>query len=175
MVVRSHAAAAKRLGATADHAWRGGFPAHAHAAARSDLRSQRRRLFLLELAVALTAAGLADLRAQAEALGDAFVAAGGFWGSVNHDTYDRTTRAWPTRALSASCAVLRTYWIVPIGASSPTGPRCPRWHASVWPKIATGLPRSACCGWRKAGTPPICGRTGRGGASLSRSVGRDRR
>ena len=50
-------------------------------------------LFLLELAVALTAAGLADYRAQAEALGDAFVAggsaaAGGFWGSINHDTYD---------------------------------------------------------------------------------------
>ena len=51
-------------------------------------------LFLLELAVALTAAGLADsvgltdTRAQAEALGDAFIAAGGFWGSINHDTYD---------------------------------------------------------------------------------------
>jgi len=51
-------------------------------------------LFLLELVVALTAAGLtdsaglADTRAQAEALGDAFIAAGGFWGSINHDTYD---------------------------------------------------------------------------------------
>ncbi|MCU0503086.1 MAG: hypothetical protein MUC51_15220 [Anaerolineae bacterium] len=53
-------------------------------------------LFLLELAVALTAAGLAGYRAQAEALADAFVAAssaaggaaGGFWGSINHDTYD---------------------------------------------------------------------------------------
>jgi hypothetical protein len=45
-------------------------------------------LFLLELAAALTAAGLADYRAQAEALGEAFVVAGGFWGSINHDTYD---------------------------------------------------------------------------------------
>ncbi len=36
----------------------------------------------------LTAAGLADYRSQAEALGDAFVAADGFWGSINHDTYD---------------------------------------------------------------------------------------
>jgi hypothetical protein len=45
-------------------------------------------LFLLELAVALTAAGLADRRAEAQALGDAFIAAGGFWGSINHDTYD---------------------------------------------------------------------------------------
>jgi hypothetical protein len=51
-------------------------------------------LFLLELVVALTAAGLADsaglagTRARAEALGDAFIAAGGFWGSINHDTYD---------------------------------------------------------------------------------------
>jgi hypothetical protein len=45
-------------------------------------------LFLLELAAALTGRGLADYRAQALALGDAFVAAGGFWGSINHDTYD---------------------------------------------------------------------------------------
>jgi hypothetical protein len=45
-------------------------------------------LFLLELAVALTARGLAGYRSQAEALGDAFIAAGGFWGSINHDTYD---------------------------------------------------------------------------------------
>ncbi len=45
-------------------------------------------LYLLELAVVLTAAGLADYRLQAEALGESFVAAGGHWGSVNHDTYD---------------------------------------------------------------------------------------
>jgi hypothetical protein len=45
-------------------------------------------LFLLELAVELTAAGLTDCKAEALALGDAFVAAGGFWGSINHDTYD---------------------------------------------------------------------------------------
>ncbi len=45
-------------------------------------------LFLLELAAALTGRGLADYRAQALVLGDAFVAAGGFWGSINHDTYD---------------------------------------------------------------------------------------
>ncbi len=45
-------------------------------------------LFLLELAVALTVAGLADYRLQAEALGEAFVVAGGLWGSINHDTYD---------------------------------------------------------------------------------------
>lgn len=45
-------------------------------------------LFLLELAVGLTARGLADRRAAVDALGDAFVAAAGFWGSINHDTYD---------------------------------------------------------------------------------------
>ncbi|MCX7668897.1 MAG: hypothetical protein N2439_02335, partial [Anaerolineae bacterium] len=45
-------------------------------------------LFLLELAAALVGRGLADYRAQALALGDAFVAAGGLWGSINHDTYD---------------------------------------------------------------------------------------
>ena len=40
-------------------------------------------LFLLELA-----GRLAPWRDRALALGDAFVAAGGFWGSINHDTYD---------------------------------------------------------------------------------------
>ncbi len=45
-------------------------------------------LFLLQLYAALTSRGLADYRAEATTLGDAFMAAGGFWGSINHDTYD---------------------------------------------------------------------------------------
>ncbi len=45
-------------------------------------------LYLLQLYAELTGRGLADYRAEATALGDAFAAAGGFWGSINHDTYD---------------------------------------------------------------------------------------
>lgn len=45
-------------------------------------------LFLLELTTELVGRGLADYRQQASALGEAFVGAGGFWGSINHDTYD---------------------------------------------------------------------------------------
>lgn len=45
-------------------------------------------LFLLQLYAELTGRGLADYRADAAGLGDAFVAASGFWGSINHDTYD---------------------------------------------------------------------------------------
>jgi hypothetical protein len=45
-------------------------------------------LYLLQLYALLSARGLGDYRRQAIALGEAFVAAGGFWGSVNHDTYD---------------------------------------------------------------------------------------
>lgn len=45
-------------------------------------------LFLLQLWIDLTERGLGDHRAQAIGLGEAFVAAGGFWGSLNHDTYD---------------------------------------------------------------------------------------
>lgn len=45
-------------------------------------------LLILELQLALTARGLADYRAQAGEKLAAFMAAGGFFGSVNHDTYD---------------------------------------------------------------------------------------
>jgi len=45
-------------------------------------------LYLLQLYASLTSRGLADYRNQATALADAFVTAGGFWGSLNHDTYD---------------------------------------------------------------------------------------
>jgi hypothetical protein len=45
-------------------------------------------LFLLELLAGLTTRKLADYRQEAIALGDTFVAAGGLWGSINHDTYD---------------------------------------------------------------------------------------
>ena len=45
-------------------------------------------LFLVQLAVALTARGLANYRQEIASLCDAFVAVGGFWGSINHDTYD---------------------------------------------------------------------------------------
>ncbi|OQA42062.1 MAG: hypothetical protein BWY52_02346 [Chloroflexi bacterium ADurb.Bin325] len=45
-------------------------------------------LYLLQLYAELTGRGLADWRVEATGLGDAFVAAGGFWGSINHDTYD---------------------------------------------------------------------------------------
>jgi hypothetical protein len=52
-------------------------------------------LFLLQLAVALTARGLGDHSHEVATLADAFTAAAhasatepGFWGSINHDTYD---------------------------------------------------------------------------------------
>lgn len=45
-------------------------------------------LYLLQLYATLSARGLGDYRRQAIALGEAFLAAGGCWGSVNHDTYD---------------------------------------------------------------------------------------
>ncbi len=45
-------------------------------------------LFLLQLWTALTSHELADYGAEASALGETFVRAGGFAGSINHDTYD---------------------------------------------------------------------------------------
>ena len=45
-------------------------------------------LFLLELYSRLAARGLGDFHSEALALGDTFVALGGQWGSINHDTYD---------------------------------------------------------------------------------------
>jgi hypothetical protein len=45
-------------------------------------------IFLLQLWAELLRRGLEDYRAEAAGLADAFVNAGGFWGSINHDTYD---------------------------------------------------------------------------------------
>jgi len=45
-------------------------------------------LFILDLWGDLTAAGLADYRGSLRAQAERFVAAGGFFGSINHDTYD---------------------------------------------------------------------------------------
>jgi hypothetical protein len=45
-------------------------------------------LFLLELYSALASRGLDEYREACLRLGDAFVQAGGWWGSLNHDTYD---------------------------------------------------------------------------------------
>jgi uncharacterized glyoxalase superfamily protein PhnB len=45
-------------------------------------------LFLLELYSRLAAQGLGDFRADALDLGETFIALGGVWGSINHDTYD---------------------------------------------------------------------------------------
>ncbi|MGC8779268.1 MAG: hypothetical protein ACP5UQ_00195, partial [Anaerolineae bacterium] len=71
-------------------------------------------LFLLELAAELTARGLADHDARAAALGEAFVGAGGLWGSVNHDTYDDhecVAYACAFRVLRRAAAVLgRPAW-----------------------------------------------------------------
>lgn len=71
-------------------------------------------LFLLELAVELITRGLADRREQALALGEAFVATGGFWGSINHDTYDDhecVAYACAFRILRRAAAVLgRPAW-----------------------------------------------------------------
>ncbi len=45
-------------------------------------------LFLLELFSELSARGLENYRTETAALGEAFIALGGVWGSINHDTYD---------------------------------------------------------------------------------------
>lgn len=45
-------------------------------------------LFLLELFAGLAAAGQTSFLSPAQDLGDAFTLPGGFWGSINHDTYD---------------------------------------------------------------------------------------
>ncbi len=45
-------------------------------------------LFILDLWAGLTEAGLADYRAALRAQADRFVASDGFFGSINHDTYD---------------------------------------------------------------------------------------
>lgn len=45
-------------------------------------------LFLFELWAALSAQGLGEYRLPAVRLAEAFIDAGGMWGSINHDTYD---------------------------------------------------------------------------------------
>jgi hypothetical protein len=45
-------------------------------------------IYLLHLYAALTQQGAAEFLADALALGEVFLQAGGFWGSINHDTYD---------------------------------------------------------------------------------------
>lgn len=45
-------------------------------------------LFIVQLEAALTARGLADYRADLRAKAKTFFAAGGIYGSINHDTYD---------------------------------------------------------------------------------------
>lgn len=45
-------------------------------------------LFILQLQAALTERGLADYRAQLRQKAGVFMAAGGIFGSINHDTYD---------------------------------------------------------------------------------------
>jgi hypothetical protein len=45
-------------------------------------------LYLLQLYARLAALGLEGYAARAAALADAFIVRGGFWGSINHDTYD---------------------------------------------------------------------------------------
>ncbi len=68
-------------------------------------------LFLLDLWSALAERGLAGYRAEAIALAEAFMVAGGHWGSLNHDTYDdheNVAYAVAFRALRRGARVLGT-------------------------------------------------------------------
>jgi hypothetical protein len=68
-------------------------------------------LFLLDLWTALTERGLANYRVEALALAEAFMDAGGHWGSLNHDTYDdheNVAYAVAFRALRRGARVLGT-------------------------------------------------------------------
>lgn len=71
-------------------------------------------LFLLQLIANLMARGLDDYREEVIALGDAFIESGGFWGSINHDTYDdheNVAYAVAFRVLHRAAAVLeRPAW-----------------------------------------------------------------
>lgn len=79
------------------------FPLNPHGEADPIYDHSADGLFLLQLWAALARRGLADLRSDALSLGESFVSSGGFWGSVNHDTYDNHENV----AYSSAFRVLR--------------------------------------------------------------------
>jgi hypothetical protein len=78
----------------------------------------------LQLYAELAALGLRGYAEWAAALVDAFTAAGGFWGSINHDTYD-----------DHECVAYATAFRVLRGAADRLGAAYPE-RAAAWREFA---------------------------------------
>jgi hypothetical protein len=116
------------------------YPLNPHGAADPIYDHSADGLYLLQLYAELTGRGLADCRAEATALGDAFVAAGGFWGSINHDTYDDHEDVAYATAFRILCRAAEVCANGPRGATSHTTSRCRGLDRFVMHEDRNGVP-----------------------------------